>query len=396
MTMLACQSNSQLRQLSTELLACTPHPETGFLVELADTILYPEGGGQPADHGQIEEACVVDVQRAPDGRVLHHVDRALEAGPVQVHVDWLRRFDHMQQHTGQHLLTAITQDQLGLATTSFHLGATRSHIELDGPPMNHQALLELEEEVNRHIAAALPIQHHLALPEELEARGVRTRGLPAGHQGSVRLVEIAGLDLNTCGGTHVENTAALGVIHLLSCERYKSASRLHFLVGGRVRSALRLSWDREQQLNRLLQGGAEAHIELVEKLQARDKSSARALKKIRTELAAAQGHALAGSPGALVHHHQEDGDMNHLRALAQAALGPADERVLFLTASDGTGQGVFLLAGEPQGVARLGPIAADAMEGRGGGSGGRFQGKGAQVQVTKELLEQMLQALQQS
>jgi alanyl-tRNA synthetase len=295
----------------------------------------------------------------------------------------------MQQHSGQHLLTAITQERLGLATSSFHLGETQSHIDLDGPPMEAAALRELEEAANGKISDAVPIRPRIVLPEDLEALGVRSSGLPLGHHGDVRLIEIEGLDLNTCGGTHVSNTAELGVIQLLSCARIKTGSRLHFLVGGRVRQALRTARAHEQKLNRLLQGGPETHLTRIEKLLSGEKSAARALKNLRLELATAQAIALAQASGPLVHHHQPGGDMNHLRSLASAALRADDPRVLLLTASDASGQGIFLLAGEAEGVARLGPAAAEAMGGRGGGAGGRYQGKAKHTDISSDLIRQL-------
>ena len=152
--MLSCQTQSHLRTLSTELISCMKLPTGDFGLELADTVLYPEGGGQPADHGTIDGVSIRHVEKHSDGRVLHHAERSLPLGPVQVEVDWGRRFDHMQQHSGQHLLTAIVQEDLGLATTSFHLGAIQSHIELDGPPNGSECLLELEARVNKEIQLA--------------------------------------------------------------------------------------------------------------------------------------------------------------------------------------------------------------------------------------------------
>jgi len=127
----------------------------------------------------------------------------------------------------------------------------------------------------------------------------------------------------------------------------------------------------------------------IEKLLSGEKSAARALKHLRNELAAAQALALAQADGPLVHHHQPEGDMNHLRSLASAALRPDDPRVLLLTASNASGQGVFLLAGEAQGVARLGPVAAEAMGGRGGGAGGRYQGKAQRIDINASLIREL-------
>ena len=387
--MLACQRDSEIREFTTEVIDCIPNPEGGFWIELRDTILYPEGGGQPADHGWLDQEPVTDVQKQPDGRVLHQVAHARSPGPVHVRVDWERRFDHMQQHTGQHLLTAMVLKQFGMETLSFHLGEIESHIELDGPPADDSMRLELETAVNDEIHAARSVSAHTTTAEELNRRGVRTRGLPRGHQGAIRLIEIEGIDQNTCGGTHVQHTAQLGVLQLVRWERYKNTSRLVFLVGGRVRQALHRHYAHQQDLNRALQGGPEAHIDLIDKLSNREKQTARLLKKRTEELAELQAVALQTAQGPLIHHHQEDGDMGSLRSLVQKALQPDDPRVLLLTASDSSGNGVFLLAGQPSAVEAIGPVVAELVDGRGGGRGGRYQGKGQKVFLQEADLQRL-------
>lgn len=387
--MLACQQDSSIREFTTEVIGCSAHPEGGFWVELADTILYPEGGGQPADHGWIEQIAVTDVQKDASGRALHQVDQALALGSVNVRVNWERRFDHMQQHTGQHLLTAMVLKHFGMETLSFHLGEQESYIELDGPPADETARLALERAVNEEIQAAKAVRAHTTTAEELIQMGVRTRGLPEGHQGAIRLIEIEGLDRNTCGGTHVQHTGQLGVLQLVRWERYKTTSRLVFWVGGRVRQALHRHYTHQQALNRALQGGPEAHLDLIDKLAKREKQTARLLKKRTEELAELQAEVLKVAPGPLVHHHQEDGDMGSLRAIVQKALLPDDPRVLLLTASDSDGHGVFLLAGQPSAVEVLGPTVADLVQGRGGGRAGRFQGKGERVALNEADLQKL-------
>ena len=387
--MLACQLDSAIREFTTDVVGCVPNPNGGFWVELRDTILYPEGGGQPADHGWLNQIPVKDVQKHSDGRVLHQVEQSLSLGPVQIRVDWERRFDHMQQHTGQHLLTALVLKRFGMETLSFHLGDRESYIELDGPPADEAMRLELETAVNEEIHAARPVRAQTTTAEELDRLGVRTRGLPEGHQGAIRLIEIEGVDRNTCGGTHVQHTAQLGVLQLVRWARYKQTSRLVFLVGGRVRQALHRHYAHEQALNRSLQGGLEDHIGLIDSLVNREKQTARLLKKRTDELAELQAGVLQTAQGPLIHHHQDDGDMGSLRSIVQKVVQPNDPRVFLLTASDPNGGGVFLIAGEPTAVETIGPVVADMVEGRGGGRGGRFQGKGQRVAITEANLQHL-------
>src|SRR5664280_1407985 len=197
----AYERDPYMKELTTEIVETGVEGGVPFAV-LAETVLYPEGGGQPADRGWLGGVEVTDVQRR-EATIRHFLARPVEAGPVTVRLDWVRRFDHMQQHTGQHLLTAVAADRFGWPTTAFHLGERRDP-ELD---------------------VADPL-------------AVRTRGLPASHQGDVRLVGIAGTDLNTCGGTHVRSTAEIEVIKLLGAEPMRGGTRLTFVAGGRVRARL--------------------------------------------------------------------------------------------------------------------------------------------------------------
>ena len=175
---------------------------------LDDTILFPEGGGQPADRGALGGVRVVDVQ-VVDGAVRHYLASPVSDGQVELHLDWDRRFDHMQQHTAQHLLTAVAADRLGWETTAFHLGPETCDIELAAASVAPADLIRLEAEVASEIRAARRVTHRRVQPEAMASLPVRTRGLPEGHEGDVRLVEIEGIDLNTCGGTHLRSTSEI-------------------------------------------------------------------------------------------------------------------------------------------------------------------------------------------
>jgi len=372
--LLACQRDATLRVLDTEVLGCEPSVASAgtHRVRLADTVLYPEGGGQPADHGTIGDVQVEDVQRADDV-VWHHTTGPVPLGPTRVEVDWARRWDHMQQHSGQHLLTAVCHDRLGRETRAFHLGREFCTIDLTGPPLSTDEMAHLEELVNDEVIAARAVRPKEVGQGQLEALGVRTRGLPDHIDGPVRLVEIDGLDLNTCGGTHVSNTAALQVLHLVRCDSYKGGCRLTFMVGGRALRALRTLRQREQALTSLLRQGPEAHVEEVQRILNERKQSGKARKAILSRLASLEGATLVSRPGDPLWHHGEAADLAYLGQLARA-WDPTD-RVLVLTGGPMGDKGVFLVVGPAERVATLGPRVAAALDGRGGGRKGRFQGQ---------------------
>ena len=371
----AYERDPYLKELVTEVLEIGTEGGVPFAV-LADTVLYPEGGGQPADRGRLGEVEVTDVQRR-EGTVRHFLARPVEPGPVTVRLDWARRFDHMQQHTGQHLLTAVAADRFGWPTTAFHLGERICDVELGVAALAAADLEALEAAVAEKIRAALAVSTRRVTQAEFAALAVRTRGLPAGHEGDVRLVEIAGADLNTCGGTHVRSTAEIEVIKLLGAEPMRGGTRLTFVAGGRVRERLGAHEARNARL-RTLFGAPDEEIVAVaeaklEQLQAAEKRA----RGLEEELAGALAVALAASPDRVVNAHFEGKDAAFLQALGRSLVESAPTKVALLTASDGARSFFAVAAGEEIGldVQAAGREVAALLAGRGGGAGRVFQGK---------------------
>ncbi len=377
-----------LVELATEAVATGVEDGRPFAV-LADTVLYPEGGGQPADRGALGNIAVVDVQRR-EGAIRNYLERPTHPGPVTVRLDWRRRFDHMQQHTGQHLLTAIAHDRLGWPTTAFHLGEQVCDIELDVPGLVPLQVEMLEEAVAGEIRAARPVAVRHVVPEDLTTLNVRTRGLPPGHHGEVRLVEIAGVDLNTCGGTHVRSTAEIEALKLLGTEPMRGGTRLFFVAGGRVRQRLTVHEARTARLRSLLGTPDE---EIVAAVEARMEASRGTEKRVRTledELAAALAEALAVRPDRVVSAHFEGKDAGFLQRVAKRFSG--SDKAMLLTASAGEQAFFVLVAGEGLAldVQATGREIAEAMGGRGGGSGRTFQGKVASLAARETALARLL------
>ena len=204
--------------------------ENGPYVVLNETCFYPEGGGQPADRGVIGTVAVLDVQNQ-DGEIRHYLDRQLEPGEYKAALDWQRRWDHMQQHAGQHLLSALLEDRHGYQTTSFHLGQERVSIDLHQAAIDRETLQQVELEANRIISQHLPIRTRFVNEQQLGQLALRK---PPAVTGDIRLVEIEGIDLNACGGTHPDNTAEIGLMKILGTEKAKGGMRLYFLCGERA------------------------------------------------------------------------------------------------------------------------------------------------------------------
>lgn len=254
--------------------------ENGTYIIAEQTIFYPEGGGQPADLGTIGDATVLDVQTVGE-EIRHYTDKLLVSGEYEAQLDWDRRFDHMQQHAGQHVLSAVFADRFGLRTSSFHLGAERVSIDLDASDISAEVLAAAETEANRIVRSHMPIETEWVSAEQAKALPLRK---PPAVEGDIRLVKIEEIDLNACGGTHPNNTAAIGLIKIISAEKAKGGTRVYFLCGDRAfaqfNKLIATTDELVQQLNSPLKDLPSATEALLEEKAALEKE----LKDVRLEL----------------------------------------------------------------------------------------------------------------
>jgi alanyl-tRNA synthetase len=216
-------------------------------VALDRSAFYPEGGGQPADRGALGGVAVLDVQAA-DGVVWHLLAAPLAAEDVVGEVDWARRFDHMQQHLGQHLLSAAFERLFALPTVSFHLGAAAATIDLAGAALGAEQVAAAEELANQVIWEDRPVLARFVAPEELAVLPLRR---PPAVDGPVRVVSVPAFDHSACGGTHPRSTGGVGLVHVRRWERRGETVRVEFLCGGR---ALRDYRSRDAALQRAAAG----------------------------------------------------------------------------------------------------------------------------------------------
>uniref|UniRef100_A0A8C3URX3 Alanyl-transfer RNA synthetases family profile domain-containing protein n=1 Tax=Catharus ustulatus TaxID=91951 RepID=A0A8C3URX3_CATUS len=417
-----CQRDSWARQFTTRVVSCRAaelrpegggEPVSGFQVVLEDTILFPEGGGQPDDRGLIGDVPVLRVTRR-GSEAVHFVPAALEPGAeVLLSLDWERRFDHMQQHSGQHLISAVAEQMFGFKTTSWELGRQRSVIELDTPLVTAEQVEALEKSVNEKIRDRVPVTVRELAADDPEVETVRSRGLPDDHVGPVRVVDIKGIDSNLCCGTHVSNLSDLQVIKLLGVEKgKKNKTNLVFLAGNRVLKSIEQSHSTEKALTSLLKNGPGEHVEAVKRLQSSvkllQKNNLNLLRDIAVLIArdfknkpapkplfvlhrygGAQGRGTNSIPHVLWHldlshicslfsqGRMKEGDSEFMNIIANE-IG-TEETLLFLTVGDEKEAGLFLLAGPVEAVENLGPRVAELLGGKGAGKRGRFQGKAAKM-----------------
>ncbi len=201
-------------------------------VALDRTAFYPTGGGQPHDTGTLNDVAVTDVF-AEDGLVWHVLAGELTADTVTAALDWSRRFDHMQQHTGQHILSQAFIVERNAETVAFHLGATASTIDLNRTDLGPADLAAVEAAANRVLDEARPVTAAFVTQEELARLPLRK---PPKITEAIRIVQVTGFDWSACGGTHVANSAQVGLIKIVGAERRGPELRISFLCGGRARA----------------------------------------------------------------------------------------------------------------------------------------------------------------
>jgi len=225
--------DSYQREFSAQVLSCEPevHGATpAWAVVLDCTALYPTSGGQPHDLGKLGDANVIDV-RDDEEHIVHVLDREVPLGSIAGCVDWARRLDHMQQHTGQHLLSAMFQERYGRPTVSFHLGNEVCTIDVRGPEPTQDILEGAERAANLIISEDRPITARYGTAREFTELGVRKE---VQREGILRAIEIEGADLQPCGGTHVKSTAQIGVVLVRRCTKMRQDWRVEFVCGRRA------------------------------------------------------------------------------------------------------------------------------------------------------------------
>ena len=251
--------------------------EPVWQLSLNRTVFYPTSGGQPFDRGQLsvisrgEAALIVPVEQVEEdeeGAVWHFVRKPLATGTlVEGEIDWERRFDHMQQHTGQHLLSAVFWRELQMPTISFHLGESTSTIDLTGGPLVHHSLERVERIANEIIGEDRPVTAHFVSRDEAEAMlaAGQLRKLPD-RQGTIRLIDIADTDNNACGGTHVRSTGQIAGLLVRSVEKVSKGVRVEFACGSRAIRTARADFTILSETSALLSTGPKELVATVRRM----------------------------------------------------------------------------------------------------------------------------------
>jgi len=298
------------------------------------TAFYPTSGGQPNDLGKIGDANVVDVRDEGDD-ILHLVDRKPSDPDVNCCIHWPRRFDHMQQHTGQHLLSAMFQERFGLPTVSFHLGGEICTIDLRGPEPTAQFLEGAERAANQVIFEDRPVNVRYGTADQLSALGVRKE---VDREGILRAIEIEAADLQPCGGTHVKRTGQIGVVLVRGCSKVRQDWRVEFVCGGRAERLARHDYELLRQTAEKLSCATEDLVSAASRVVAEREANFKSLRSAQQRLAEAEAAlALQATPP----------DRNGFRVVSRFFEGvSADYLGFFATELSKSQKAIALLAAE--------------------------------------------------
>jgi alanyl-tRNA synthetase len=338
-------------------------------VSLDQTAFYPGGGGQPPDHGRLGPRDVLDASE-DGGAVWHRIDAHLDEGAeVEGEISWPRRLDHMQQHTGQHVLSRAFVEIAQADTRSFHLGEQVVTIDVDHADANEALLRQVEERANQIVWEDRPVRAHLVTMDEALRFPLRK---PPQVEGEVRVVEVDGYDWSACGGTHVARTGEIGLIALLGTERYKGGTRVSFLCGGRALRRLREAGDLLRRICLEFTAGEPDLIRAASRLKEERESLDRRLKPLVREALEREALALLAEavpgPGIRVvarHFAGRDPDETGTLAAMIAAAGG----VALLVSGEGVSPRAHFCA--PPGTISAAALMGDVSRRHGGRGGGR-------------------------
>lgn len=367
--------NCHLREFSARVLTCEP-AQNGFLVTLDATAFYPEGGGQSCDLGTLGGAQVLDVQEEGES-ILHLCDRALEVGSVvEGKLDWSRRFDLMQQHSGEHIVSGLVHTLFGHHNVGFHVGSDRMEIDFDGP-IPAEMLPVIEQKANEAVWQNLPIRCWYPSKEELPTVFYRTKkALPW----PVRIVEIPGYDSCACCGVHVEKTGEIGLIKILSCIKFHQGVRMELTCGARALKLLQEVYEQNRLVSqafsaKILETG-EAARKINETLAAEKFRATGLQNRLFQQIATSYANAER------VLHFEADLEPAQVRILADQIAGTVRGWCAVFSGSDGNFS--FCLATREGDLRQLCSQMNASLSGRGGGKPNFQQGS---VKATRQEIE---------
>lgn len=370
----------------------TGKDEKGNFIVLDNTAFYPTGGGQPHDTGWINELEIIDVEKI-DEEILHYTaaDVSNISGEISGKLHWSRRFDHMQQHAGQHILTAAFVELFDMATVSFHLGTELVTIDLNVGEVSEDQLAAVEKRANEIILENRPIETKWVAKEELAQYNLRK---DVKVDEDIRLVIIPDYDYNGCGGTHPTSTGQVGMLKILATEKMKKQIRVHFVCGNRVLQQLAMRKQVLSDVARQLSAPEEEAADALRKFAKTAKQTEKNLTEAQDALLEFEAKELANETVAAAVF--ENRSIQSLQKLARFITQQNGEAIALLVANN-EDKLQFVAArgnGQTKSMKDISAAALQLINGKGGGNDALVQGGGEKTVSAETLIEAMKEAVQ--
>lgn len=385
--------DAYLKNFSAELIEQKEDEAGRRYVTLSQTAFYPTGGGQPSDFGLLNGIEVVDVEEV-GGEIRHYIKEELKEGNrIEGSIDWERRFDHMQQHAGQHILSAAFEELYGYKTVSFHLGKDTLTIDLDTETLNADEAAKVEELANQVILDNRPIITKWVDEEELKQYRLRKE---LSVSNNIRLVIIPDFDYNGCGGTHPNSTAEVGSLKILGWERQKKLVRVEFVCGQRVLDMLGQKHEVIKELTALLNAPEQDMGAAVNRLLGQKKVLEKTIEEMNDQLLTFEvSEIIESGKNKISSRVFQDRSIQELQKLARLLVSNAEDRIFLLAAENGDKlQFVFAKGKNAEGnLKEWSKHALSIIDGKGGGSDTLVQGGGKLISG-KEFIRMVAEYIQ--
>ena len=355
--------NAYENVMQATVLACEP-AENGFWIRLDRTVFYPEGGGQPGDTGSLNDVRVLDTQEREE-EIFHLCESPLDVGAqVEGKIDWARRFTFMQQHSGEHILSGLINAAFGYHNVGFHMGAQSVTVDVSGPLTTEQAE-EIERRANELVWQNVAVNELYPTEEELQTIDFRSK---KELHGWVRLVEIPGADLCACCGMHVARTGEIGLIKILSVQKFHEGVRMEMLCGEKAYNYVNLHVAQNKKVGALVSAPAEQTAEHVQRLMEEKAALSYRMTGLQNAYLALLAQQAAGQnpPVAFA----PDLDADGVRKLCTAMMEHCEGVCAAFSGTDAEGYKYAVARLAPEEVKRMNA----ELSGRGGGKPGFAQG----------------------
>ncbi len=367
------------KEFTATVMECREE-KNGYRVILDESAFYPEGGGQPSDYGTLGDARVSEVHEK-DGELLHYTDKPLKTGETVVgKINWEHRFDLMQQHSGEHIVSGLIHEKYGYDNVGFHMGRDVITIDFNGS-LTETQMAEIEQKVNQKIWENSEVEITYPTAEELEELPYRSKKELTG---KVRIVRFPGADLCACCGTHVSHTGEIGMVKLLSVVKFREGVRMEMLCGKRVLDYLNMVGEQNHKVSVQLSAKPDRTAEAVERMQEENFRLKGIVLRYEEEMYAAEAKKWENAGNVLLF--KEGMEADSVRKLTDAVMNTCKGRcAVFSKNADGNYKYAI---GECDGDLRSFTKEMNAaLNGRGGGKPFFVQGS---VQASEEEIREFI------